>query len=270
MKPKRSNRAFLICLFSLATGMMAYAGETFEFRGDSSRMIKPRGKKEIILTGNASISSDTLVIRAQKIRRFGNDLQYTVCTGNVRAHDLDRDIEINCENLFFDTDADTMTIESWSELYDRKNDVVTKSGYMFDNRKDKITFLSINVRIFRDEVVCRSEFATFDHNTEKIELTGNPVVYKEGNEMSAFRIFYDVNTEELELIGNVAGTIEADEEDSDSTAETQPAENATQDIGKDSKDSEDEKKKKKKAEDMPPSSDSVNNMQIKTGEDGGE
>jgi lipopolysaccharide export system protein LptA len=202
----------LLLLFSISS---LSAKETFEFKSDSSKMLKPRGKKEIILTGNARISSETLVIRADKIRRFGSDLQYTQCTGNVKAHDLDRDIEISSDHLFFDTDADTMTIESWSELYDKKNEVVTRSGYLYDQRKEKITFLSINVRIFRNEVVCRSEFAKFDHNTETLELTGNPVIYKDGNEMSAFRIFYDINTEEIELVGNVSGTIETDEDEAD-------------------------------------------------------
>jgi lipopolysaccharide export system protein LptA len=232
MTPKTTipNKFVIAVLLLVVTAISLNAAERFQFKSDSSKMIKPRGKKEIILTGNASIESETLVITADKIRRFGSDLQYTECFGNVKAVDRDRDIEITSDHLFFDTDSDTMTIESWSELYDKGNDVVTKSGYLYDQRKDKITFLSINVRIFRDEVVCRSEFATFDHNTEMLELTGNPVIYKDGNEMTAFRIYYDINTEEVELIGNVSGTIETDDEETDNT-ETEDTKK--EDTGKD-------------------------------------
>lgn len=216
----QTGKKYIAALIFLFISVILSAKESFVFKSDSSKMIMPRGKKEFILTGNARLTSDTLEITADEIRRFGNDLQFTICTGNVKVVDFDREIEITCGKLFFDTEEDIIKIDSWSELYDLKNEVVTRSGYLVDQRKDKITHMSINVRIFRDTVVCRSEFARFDHNEEMVELTGNPVIYKDGNEMAAFRILYNIANDEIELIGNVSGSInpEEDEGDSDQTA----------------------------------------------------
>lgn len=222
---RKNRKGIAVLIFIFVTSLLS-AKESFVFKSDSSKMVMPRGKKEFILTGNAQITSETLKITADEIRRFGNDLQFTICTGNVKAVDLDREIEISCEKLFFDTDEDIIRIETWSELYDKKNEVITRSGYLLDQRQEKLTYLSINVRIFRESIVCRSEFARFDHNQEILELTGNPVIYKDGNEMSAFRVIYNIDNDEIELIGNVSGTIQPEEEEETAEPDSQPEQEA--------------------------------------------
>ncbi len=227
---RKNRKVIAVLIFIFVTSLLS-AKESFVFKSDSSKMVMPRGKKEFILTGHARITSETLKITADEIRRFGNDLQFTICTGNVKAEDMDREIEITCEKLFFDTDKDIIRIETWSELYDKKNEVVTRSGYLLDQRQEKITYMSINVRIFRDTVVCRSEFARFDHNEGIFELTGNPVIYKDGNEMSAFRVIYNIDNDEIELIGNVSGTIQPEEEEETAEPGSEPDQAAPRDEG---------------------------------------
>ena len=204
--------AVLFLFFSISL-VLGAEEESFSFKSDSSRIILPQGKKQIILTGNAMVESETLNIKADEIRRYGNDLQFTLCIGNVIAVDLDREIEIVCDELVFDTDNDTITINSYSEMRDKKNDVVSRSGYLFDKRKEKITLLSINVRIFKEDTICRAEFARMDHNTKMLELTGSPAIYMDGNELSSSKIVYNIENEEITFVGDVAGTVNADKDE---------------------------------------------------------
>ena len=228
---KRSKVFTVIFIFLISTAAL-FADESFEFHSDSSIIEMQQGKKQIILTGNASIISETLIITADEIRRFGTDFKYTLCIGNVTAIDTEREIKIDCEELFFDTEKDIIRIESFSELYDKKNEVVTRSGFLLDKRKEKITTLSINVRIFKDDLVCRSEFAVIDHESDIMILTGHPLIYQEGNELSASKIIYNIDTGEIEMQGNVSGTIEVEEKKDNNTEDNNTEDNNTENNNK--------------------------------------
>jgi lipopolysaccharide export system protein LptA len=87
----------------------------------------------------------------------------------------------------------------------------------------------ISVRLFKDDLVCRSEYAVYRRQAKLLDLSGFPVVFKKSDEFRADRIRVDLETDDVTMEGSVSGSIkekEAEPEaipESEATPEIAPA-----------------------------------------------
>lgn len=192
--------------------------DSFTFSANRTEAILAKGKEHTILEGNALIVTDNKEIRADRIDIYGKDFNEAVCKGNIEVLDLENDTTMKCENLNFNRDTDVIIVEGYSEMEDRKNELITKSGYIEDHSEEQYSILQIGVRILKisdgETMSCRSEYAGFNRADNILELTGLPRVYWKGDTYEASRIVIDLDTDEIKLEGNVTGAIttESDEE----------------------------------------------------------
>ena len=186
-------------------------GDTFSFSSNRTEAVLAKGKEHTILQGSAVIITDGKEIRADRIDIYGKDFQYAVCEGNIRVIDSENDTTLICRNLKYNRETEIIIVEGYSEMEDRKNELITKSGYIEDRSAEEFTILQIGVRILKisdgEEMSCRSEYAGYDRKNNILELTGMPRVYWKGDTYSASRIIINLDTDEIELEGNVSGSI---------------------------------------------------------------
>jgi len=71
----------------------------------------------------------------------------------------------------------------------------------------------VGVRIFKDELVCRSQYALYRRTEKTLDLTGLPVVFKDGNEFRADRMRVDLETDDVVMEGSVSGSIQQEAAD---------------------------------------------------------
>lgn len=200
--------------------------DTFTFSGDTMNTVMARGKERTVLTGNAVIISDSTEIRADKIILYGEDSRFAQCSGGVEVLDEEKGIFLQSENLFYDRDIDLSRVEGYAEMQDQKNELIVKGGYLENFGDEDITIIQIGVRILKEDLACRSEFARFRREEEILELSGMPYVFWKGDEYRASRIIINLETDEIRLEGEVQGTVitEEEEEEEGGTAEDGTAE----------------------------------------------
>lgn len=200
--------------FSNFAGLQA---DTFTFSGDSMTTVLARGKERTVLTGNAVIISDGTEIRADNIELYGEDSRFAQCSGNVEVIDIEKGIYLQSEDLFYDRDIDLSRVEGYAEMEDQKNELIVKGGYLENYGDDDITIIQIGVRILKEDLACRSEFARFRREEEILELSGMPYVFWKGDEYRASRIIINLDTDEIRLEGEVQGTVRTEEETEEET-----------------------------------------------------
>ncbi|MCK5672204.1 MAG: hypothetical protein KAH95_02450, partial [Spirochaetales bacterium] len=148
----------------------------FFFSSDQTSISLAKGNELTSLMGNAHISSEDTNITADFIELFGDDFRYARCKGNVLVVDKKQGIQIITESLFFDREKEIMTISGYAEMIDQKNEIVVKGSYFENRGKDNITIIQIGVRILKasenDSMICRSEYAKFNRESEFLELSG--------------------------------------------------------------------------------------------------
>jgi lipopolysaccharide export system protein LptA len=194
----------LLCL--LCVGAFAHA-DTFSFKADKMSGSKALGKETTILAGNAEVRSDSLVLRASRIEIQGDNNQFIDCSGEVWGIEEEKNIIFQTDRLRYDRKLKIARLEGNSTLEDRKNEIVAKGNFIEYDDQAEVTVFQIAVRLFKDDMVCRSEYAVY-HRTEKLlDLSGFPVVFKKDDEFRADRIRVDLDTDDVTMEGAVSGTI---------------------------------------------------------------
>ena len=193
--------SFLFCGFS------ASASDTFTFRADRMSGTRALGRETTILTGNAEVRSDNLLLRADRIEIHGDDNQFIDCIGNVWGHEEEKNILFQTDRLRYDRTLKIARLEGNSSLEDRENEIVARGRFIEYDDENEITIFQIAVRLFKDDMVCRSEYAVYNRIDKILDLTGFPVVFKKDDEFRADRIRVDLDTDDVIMEGSVTGTI---------------------------------------------------------------
>ena len=196
------------CAIAFATIIAFPLGaDTFSFKADRMSGGKATGREITVLTGNAEVRSDKLLLRAERIEIQGSDNRFIDCSGDVWGQEEEKDILFRTDRLRYDRTLKIARLEGNSTLEDRKNEIVARGRFIEYNDQQEIAILQISVRLFKDNLVCRSEYAVYRRNEKTLSLSGFPVVYKKEDEFRAGRIQVDLDTDDVVMEGDVRGSI---------------------------------------------------------------
>lgn len=201
------KKAISLILLTFLLIFQLPADDNFTFFGDTLTSVRAKGREQTVLTGNAGLVSSTTSIKADLIEIYGEDNEFAECTGNVEVTDSKKGISLKASRLFFNRKDDIIRAEGSAVMEDIKNEVVAKGNFLEYMGEDETCMIQIGVRIFKDDMVCRSEFAEYSRDTKMLRLSGMPVVYREDDEYRALRIIIDIDKDEITLEGRVSGRI---------------------------------------------------------------
>ena len=208
------SRIFLLLLF-LTSSVWAL---TFSFQGERMETVLAKGKERTVLSGNAEVQTEDNLIRADRVELYGEDFRYVACEGNVRIVNQQKGIEVTCQRLFYNREEKVVRVRGNVVMLDEQNEVVVKGGYLENWEDSDETVVQIGVRILKEDLVCRAEYARYQRSEDKLELSGMPVVNWKGDEYRALKIYIDLNTDTIRLEGDIRGKVHS-EIDEDEGAE---------------------------------------------------
>ncbi|MDR0539211.1 MAG: hypothetical protein LBG74_01730 [Spirochaetaceae bacterium] len=184
----------------------AYA-DVFKFKADKMSGGRATGKEVTILTGNAEVRSDNLTLKADRIEIYGKNNQLVQCAGNVWGQEEAKEIFFRTDSMHYDRKTKIARLEGNSTLEDRKNEVVARGRLIEYDDNAEIAMLQIQVRIIKDNMICRSDYALYQRRQKLLDLSGFPVVHKKSDEYHADRIRVDLDTDDVIMQGAVSGAI---------------------------------------------------------------
>jgi lipopolysaccharide export system protein LptA len=201
------------CMFSAAVFFFALcqplSADSFSFKADHMSGGRAAGKEILVLVGNAEVHSDTILLRAERIEIQGKDNEFIDCVGNVWGFEEEKNIIFQTDRLRYDRTLKIARLEGNSTLEDRQNEVVAKGRFIEYNNKTEVAILQVAVRLFKESIVCRSEYAVYRRDEKILNLSGFPVVFKKSDEFRAERIRVDLDTEDVSMEGAVSGSIKS-------------------------------------------------------------
>ena len=202
--------ALILCAFAAVSALSA---ESFRFK--AARMVGSRasGRESTILEGGAQVVSDTLTLNADRIEIHGDGNRFVDCIGSVTGTDEEKGIHFRTERLRYDRETKVARLEGDSTLEDKKNGVTAKGRFIEYNDTGGTTVLQVGVRLFKDELVCRSEWALYRREEQTLELAGMPVVFKGGDEFRSDRMRVDLETDDISMEGSVRGSLQEKKSD---------------------------------------------------------
>ena len=197
--------SWLIIFFFFNVNLLT--ADTFTFRADRMSGSTALGRETTILTGNAEVRSNNMLLRADRIEIHGNNNRFIECFGNVWGHEEDKNILFYTDRLSYDRTLKIARLDGNSTLEDRENEIVARGRSIVYDEDNEIAVFQIQVRLFKDDMVCRSEYAVYNRTEKILDLTGFPVVFKKDDEFRADKIRVDLETDDVIMEGSVSGTI---------------------------------------------------------------
>lgn len=228
----------LIILFILINLFSApLYSEQYSFSSDFLQSVMAEGKERTLLEGNVLVQSEKKKITAGRVEILGKDFQFFICEDNVVVEDLEKNFTLSSEVFHYDNDNRIIRINGPSIMEDRDNEMIIKCSYLENRENDDLIIMQVGVRILKEDLACRSEYAVYDRAKNMLELTGLPVVYRKDDVFRASRITVNLDNDEISMEGEVQGSLlskdeddqkddtgEKEEESLDSTVESIPVE----------------------------------------------
>jgi len=204
----RAPRAAWLVLAGLLLGpAAARAADPITFSADSVQASLAKDREDTVLSGKARVKTGSISIEADRIELSGKDFTYLQCSGSVKVVDTDKKLRLESPSLYYDRSRKLLRAQGPSVLQDDRNKLVLKAEWIESDNESEITLAEIAVRIVKDKIACRSEYALYKRKDNILELTGAPSASKEGDSYEASRIVVNTDTEDIQLEGEVKGSV---------------------------------------------------------------
>ncbi|QEN09194.1 hypothetical protein EXM22_14850 [Oceanispirochaeta crateris] len=215
------NKKVILVLFLVLISFNFLQAEQYSFSSDFLKSVMAEGRENTLLEGNVLVRSEKKEIKADRVEILGKDFQFFICEGDVEVRDLEKNFTLTSEIFHYDNDNRIIRITGPSMMEDRENNMIIKCSYLENRENEDIIILQGGVRILKEDLACRSEFAVYYRDRNMLELTGLPVVYRQDDVFRASRITVDLNTDEIRMEGVVEGSLlSKNNEDEDSEENT--------------------------------------------------
>ncbi|MBF9015345.1 MULTISPECIES: LptA/OstA family protein [unclassified Oceanispirochaeta] len=206
-----NKRSVLFLYYILIAGTLF--AEQYSFSSDFLKSVMAEGKEKTLLEGSVLVQSEKKKITADRVEILGKDFQFFICEGNVKVEDLEKDFTLSSEVFHYDNDNRIIRINGPSIMEDRENEMIIKCSYLENREKEDLIIMQVGVRILKEDLACRSEFAVYDRERNMLELTGLPVVYRKDDVFRASRITVNLDNDEISMEGVVQGSLLSKSED---------------------------------------------------------
>jgi lipopolysaccharide export system protein LptA len=125
----------------------------------------------------------------------------------VVVKDTKKNLLLKADRMDYDRTLKTSRFTGLCQIEDADHGVTVRAGlFDYDETTEKVV-IQTGVRIFKGDLVCRSEYAVYDRGPDTLELTGLPTVNKKKDLYQAGTIRVNLKTEDVLLDGRVSGTI---------------------------------------------------------------
>lgn len=204
------KRTYLLSICLLAT-LSLFASEPITFSGGYTRLRTAQGQEELLLTQGAKVQDGDLSLEADEITLRGRNYGSMTLEGNVTVLDSGQDISLKSPSLSYDQDQQLLSIHSWVELEDHKNQLSASAGNLVYRMDTQSMVLESHVKLVRQTeqglMVCRSDRATFDRKEQTLSLSGGAGVSWNGDDYQAHVITVDLESEEITMDGAIKGSV---------------------------------------------------------------
>ena len=209
MKKKRILSYFLSLVFAAPIFC-----ETINFQSSSMSGNSNDKNSVTILEGNAKVSTETMIISADKIELSGKDYRFISATGNVKGQNLESKMDFTCGTMKYDRESKIASLENDVSLTDTENEVTAQAQIIEYNQESELAVMQINVSLTQKNNKCTSAYAVYKKNEQLLEMSGNPQIVQGADTFRAQNISLNLKTQEIKLSGRVKGSVSSSSQES--------------------------------------------------------
>lgn len=200
--------------------------EKISFSADSMSGQAGNSNTTTTMSGNASVSTESIEIKADSLTLSGEEYRNISANGNISGKNLETNMEFNCDELNYDRITKKIILKGNVKLVDVENNVTCGAQIIeYDQDKD-IAIMQIQISLTQKDNVCSGAYAVYYKDQQLLEISGNAQVKQNDDTFRAQFITLDLDSQDITLGGNVKGTVtdtkEKKEPESSESGEKEP------------------------------------------------
>ena len=204
-------RKFLALTALIVLPALLFA-DNITFSGGTSSIVLRDGRENVVLSGGASVTVESMEISADSITLSGDNWRYVSCSGNTTVKDESRGISIRTSSIWYDRSTERILISSWFEIDDTENEVSATGAALEYSLSDERLQLDKDVSLLKNTddngiMRCSAESVIFSRSDNTVQLRGSASVDWDGDSYEAEVISVDLDTDSISLDGRIRGTI---------------------------------------------------------------
>ncbi len=199
---KRFNFIFIILFCSASI-----FAEKIKFSADSMSGQAGNSSTTTTMTGNASVTTEAIEIKADMLSLSGEDYKNISAQGNVSGKNLDTNMEFKCDSLSYDRMTKIIILKGNVNLVDVENEVNCGAQIIEYDQDKNIAIMQIQISLTQKDNVCSGSYAVYYKEQQLLEISGNAQVKQKQDTFRAQFITLDLESQDITLGGNVKGTV---------------------------------------------------------------
>lgn len=186
--------------------------ESYSFSGDRSYSVMRRGEEITTIEGRVIIKSENKEIYADAVSIVGTEDPEFDGSGSVKIRDLEKNLVLQAREFSFSPGEALLRAGGDIRLEDGDNGIFVRCQILSVYEEKNHILMEVGVRLFKDDILCRSQYALYKRDENVLELTGFPIVYKGEDQYRADRITVNLDTDEIVMTGRIEGALRTEAE----------------------------------------------------------
>jgi lipopolysaccharide export system protein LptA len=187
--------------------------EPIRFKADKMEYVFRKGAEQVTCRGRARMERSDFFLNAKLIHIYGEKKDYAKAYEDIKMVNKIDQVVIFGNYAEYDNPAGYAKVFKSPRLVYTNQDLEITSAVMETFLNENRSVAIGNVKITQTNYTAYGEKAVFNHNTDTIELTGNPVAYMNKNMFRAKKIVVYTEKKLVKLYDSVQSRIVPDRED---------------------------------------------------------
>ena len=201
------TRKKLTALLLLVFSVPLLHAEKIVFEADSMSGTAGSKTDTTTLTGNASVVTNSMQIKADSIELSGEDFRFITATGTVSGSITESQMDFSCGKLKYDRETKIAQLEDSVHMTDKANDVTADAQIIEYSQTTNIAVMQIEITLKQKNNVCTAAYAIYKKDGQTLEMSGNPKIVQGADTFRAQEIMLNLEMQEITLDGRVKGTV---------------------------------------------------------------
>ena len=197
----------LCCALLSAAALLPLPAEKISFQADSMSGVSGQTNEQTVLSGNASVITETMEIAADTIELSGTDFRFITATGQVSGTNTESQLQFTCSSMRYDRTTKIAILQDSVHLVDVENDVTADAELIEYNQTTDIAVMQIQVTLVQKDNTCTAAYAVYQKEAQLLTMTGNPQIVQGTDTFRALEIQLNLDTQEIKLDGRVKGSV---------------------------------------------------------------
>ena len=197
----------LCCALLSAAALLPLPAEKISFQADSMSGVSGQTNEQTVLSGNASVITETMEIAADTIELSGTDFRFITATGQVSGTNTESQLQFTCSSMRYDRTTKIAILQDSVHLVDVENDVTADAELIEYNQTTDIAVMQIQVTLVQKDNTCTAAYAVYQKEAQLLTMTGNPQIVQGTDTFRAQEIQLNLDTQEIKLDGRVKGSV---------------------------------------------------------------